>query len=84
MRCQRPLTSFHTQSTHTQWGGDAVLFDYFDDPAIPRQGRMDMLKLKVRDVHGHLALRRCSMHRSEGRHSAVEYCRVLTPFKISY
>lgn len=29
-----------------QWGGQAVLFDYFDDPAIARTGRFDMLKLK--------------------------------------
>lgn len=27
-------------------GGEAVLFDYFDDPKIPRTGRMDMLKMR--------------------------------------
>lgn len=31
-----------------QWGGGCVLFDYFDDPNIVRNGRFDMLKLKVR------------------------------------
>lgn len=27
-------------------GGDALVFDYFDDPAIVRNGRLDMLELK--------------------------------------
>ncbi|KAI8470674.1 MAG: hypothetical protein J3K34DRAFT_368355 [Monoraphidium minutum] len=31
---------------HLQRGGDAVVFDYFDDANIIRQGRMDMLTLK--------------------------------------
>jgi hypothetical protein len=29
-----------------QCGGDAVVYDYFDDPNIVRNGRMDMLSLK--------------------------------------
>lgn len=27
--------------------GRAVVFDYFDDPALQRQGRMDMLQLRT-------------------------------------
>jgi hypothetical protein len=29
-----------------QCGGDAIVFDYFEDSRIIRQGRMDMLSLK--------------------------------------
>lgn len=29
-----------------QCGGEAVMFDYFHDPNIIRNGRMDMLSLK--------------------------------------
>ncbi|KIY96879.1 hypothetical protein MNEG_11083 [Monoraphidium neglectum] len=31
---------------HLQCGGDAIVFDYFEDSRIIRQGRMDMLSLK--------------------------------------
>jgi hypothetical protein len=27
-------------------GSSAVIFDYFEDPALPRRGRMDMLEVK--------------------------------------
>lgn len=44
--CWTPPPSSCPLSKLPQCGGDAVVFDYFDDPNIQRRGRMDMLQLK--------------------------------------
>lgn len=54
--CNRPGACLHTPWCLLQFQtclamlwlqGRAVVFDYFDDPALQRQGRMDMLQLRT-------------------------------------
>ncbi|KAL6758103.1 acyl transferase/acyl hydrolase/lysophospholipase [Haematococcus lacustris] len=43
------FTGLNSELLTVREGGPAVVFDYFDDRALPRKGRMDMLEVKSYD-----------------------------------